>query len=379
MIKIFETGDNHIGKKYDRYPDIKEQLIHSRFDCLQKMVHHAESEGCDFFVLTGDLFDNISAIKQNDVKTVVEILAGFGGRVLVLPGNHDYYTGEEKVWKDFHNAMDKVDHNIFLLTEMKEYTFDVGDETVTVYPAFCQSKHSKENTLGWIKNADFAKDETYCIGIAHGAIQGITPDMKEEYFQMTEAELNAIPVDVWLIGHTHIPYPKLSKTEDNGYKIYNAGTHEQTDLHNNTAGYGFVISIDIQNGKKVISAHSYVSGNIRYYDEEIAIESNRNEKLKPAIKQTIEGIGKNSVIRLTIRGSVLQDEYETRNEIYKELLGSFLTYEIIDNDLSELITADKIKAEFSEISFAASLLVELLYDPKETQMAYNLLNECREQ
>ena len=24
MIKIFETGDLHIGKKYDRYPDVKE-------------------------------------------------------------------------------------------------------------------------------------------------------------------------------------------------------------------------------------------------------------------------------------------------------------------------------------------------------------------
>ena len=26
MVKIFVTGDNHIGRKYDRYPEIKEKL-----------------------------------------------------------------------------------------------------------------------------------------------------------------------------------------------------------------------------------------------------------------------------------------------------------------------------------------------------------------
>ena len=62
MVKLFVTGDNHIGRKYDRYPEIREKLIESRFNCLQDMVRKAEMEGCDFFVITGDLFDNINSI-----------------------------------------------------------------------------------------------------------------------------------------------------------------------------------------------------------------------------------------------------------------------------------------------------------------------------
>ena len=34
MLKIFVTGDIHIGKLYDRYPEIKETLIDARFRCL---------------------------------------------------------------------------------------------------------------------------------------------------------------------------------------------------------------------------------------------------------------------------------------------------------------------------------------------------------
>ena len=55
MVKLFVTGDNHIGRKYDRYPEIREKLIESRFTCLQDMVRKAEMEGCDFFVIPVDL------------------------------------------------------------------------------------------------------------------------------------------------------------------------------------------------------------------------------------------------------------------------------------------------------------------------------------
>ena len=195
---------------------------------------------------------------------------------------------------------------------------------------------------------------------------------------MTEAELNAIPVDIWLLGHTHIPYPNISGKEEKGYKIFNAGTHEQTDLNNNTVGSSFVISIENLNGQKIISAHSYLSGYIRYHDQVITIDSNKNERLRAAVKRAVEGVRESSVIRLSIRGSIEQNEYDRRGEIYSELLGNFLTYEIVDDDLNVLITAEKVKDEFPEISFAANLLRELLDDPKETQLAYNLLNECRE-
>ena len=373
MVKIFVTGDNHIGKKYDNYPEIKTILVQNRFDCLRGMIRQAEAEGCDLFVVTGDLFDSVRSVSLQDVRATVDILKGFDGRVLVLPGNHDFFTGEEKVWKDFQVALGASD-SILLLTEMRPLLLEVGEEEVVIYPAYCQSKHSRENNLSWMKGIGMP-EEQFHIGIAHGAIEGITPDINGEYFLMTERELNAIPVDAWLIGHTHVPYPKLPENTDmTGYKIFNAGTHQQTDLHNNTEGYGFVVTLSRKDGKKTVSAHSWRSGKIRFYD--LAVVVRPGEKLADAIGRTVNDLQDESVVRLTVSGTVSEDDYENRGEIYKAALSRFLTYEgPVDHDLSEHITEERIRSEFAEIGFAAELLRQLLDEPKEVQMAYALLKE----
>lgn len=380
MIKLFVTGDNHFGKKYDRYPDVKDKLIQSRFDVLNDMVQRAEKEGCELFVVTGDLFDNINTVKISDVKRVVDILAAFTGTVIVLPGNHDYYTGNEKIWKDFENALSSREHNIILVKEFKPYSFDVGEEKVVIYPAFCQSKHSKENNLAWIKTEDVQKDGVINIGIAHGAIKGVTPDKKEEYFLMTESELSSIPMDAWLIGHTHIPYPNDLKEDSDttGYKIFNAGTHEQTDLHNDTEGNGFIISIEKNASVANVLARKYVSGKIHFYDRAIQVNPDSETALADAIKKALAGIDKNSVVRIIISGSVKQTEYQDKERIYKEILKEYLTYEKEDSELSEEITVDKIREEYAETSFAAQFMEKLLENPTELQMAYQLLQSCKE-
>lgn len=370
MIKIFVTGDVHIGRKYDRYPQIREKLIRSRFECLLRCVRQAEKENCDFLVITGDLFDSTGSIRHQDVIDAVSILSSFGERVIVLPGNHDYYTGEEKLWKDFTAEMEKTDNNITLIREFAPLEFLAGDEKVVFYPAFCQSKHSTENNLGWIKQQSF-DPAAYNVGIAHGAIEGLSPDMKNEYFLMTQKELESIPVDAWLIGHTHVPYPAdlPAEKETKGYRIFNPGTPQQTDLSNNTEGICHVLTLTKDQGKAEVSAHSFQSGEIRYYDLKVKAD---NSGLKEAIGKAVENLGDSSIVRLTVSGTVSGEEYADRQLIYDEMLDRLLSYEIVDTDLCELITPEKIRSEFAEIGFAAGLL-EALQDPREIQMAYDLI------
>lgn len=379
MLKIFVTGDNHIGKKYDRYPDVREQLIQSRFDCMEDMVRQAEREGCGLFAVTGDLFDNAGTVKAGDVRRTAEILADFPGTVLVLPGNHDYYTGEEQVWRNFEKALQNRGHNIVLLNECREYSFEAGEERVVVYPAFCPSKHSRENNLAWIKETEIPRDDVYRIGIAHGAIAGVTPDMKEEYFLMTERELLDIPVDVWLLGHTHIPYPALAEDgETAGYKIFNPGTHEQTDLHNNTEGCCFVVTLEKKGGTAAAAAHKYVSGRVRYFDLDLRVKADGRYPLKEELERSTADFGEKSVVRVRIAGTAKQEDYEERQRAYRAALGRFLTYEVEDSELSPEITLERIRGEFSELSFAARFMERFLDNPAELQMAYELVRQCSE-
>lgn len=378
MIKIFVTGDNHFGKKYDRYPEIRDRLVDNRFVCFEKMVEKAEQEGCDIFAVTGDLLDNCSSIRKSDIERVVRILAGFAGRVLVLPGNHDYYTGEEKVWKDFDDALRTCDNNIIRLDRFEPYPIEIAEETVVIYPAFCRSKHSRENNLGWIKKMSVLKSGQINVGMAHGAIEGVTPDMQKEYFLMTEPELQAIPMDVWLVGHTHIPYPGgLSEDEEiGGYRIFNAGTHAQTDLHNNTRGYGFIISVDKQGDKAQVSAKKYQSGTIFFYDIAVRVSSAEGDSLEALLQEKLDPLEAESVVRLTVTGSVLSEEYSRRQELYKKYCDRFLSWELQDDELHEEITLDRVREEFAESSFAAKLMEALQGDQTELQMAYELLQEC---
>ena len=88
---------------------------------------------------------------------------------------------------------------------------------------------------------------------------------------MTKDELENIPVDVWLIGHMHVPFPEsISEGFTECGNIFNAGSHVQQKISNNTEGVCFIIEID--EGKKVkakkfISLHLFFAKktNFLYY------------------------------------------------------------------------------------------------------------------
>ena len=68
-MKLFVTGDNHFGKKYDRYPEVKDILIQSRFDVLENMIRKAEDEACEFFENQPQII--------NKIKTLADVGLGY--------------------------------------------------------------------------------------------------------------------------------------------------------------------------------------------------------------------------------------------------------------------------------------------------------------
>lgn len=381
MIKILLTGDNHFGLNYSRYPDVAEKLKNGRLQSLQKAVDYANKQNDDFLVVSGDLFDTVK-VPSKLVKSVLEILASFEKTVVVIPGNHDYYSGEEPVWQHFEDEIAKQGYNnILLLNEFKPFHVDTDDgEEVYFFPAFCQEKKSDKNSLGWIKAYDFTAlpADAYRVGIAHGTIEGIAPDMKNEYFQMSQSELSAIPVDTWLIGHTHIPYPdNLGDEFVECGKIFNAGTHEQTDLANHTDGECFEIVLD-QNAAEKVKARKFISGTYHFNDIDVQVSADPDDTdaLKNALEEKTGEPDNKTVVRAKVSGTVTEDEYKRKKDVYAQVLGSFLTYEIEDADLTELITDKMIDSEFAETSFAAKFLKALKEDPKELQMAYDIVKRC---
>ena len=373
MIRIFVTGDNHIGLKYASHEQAA-ILSSRRITAFEGMVESANQDNCALFAITGDMFENTYSVSKRDIKVLLDTLSKFRGTVIVLPGNHDYYDKDVKVWQYFKDVMTSYD-NVMLLTEYRPYKITANGENVVLYPVLCTSLHSApgQNNLGWIKDLEIANDGAYHIGIAHGAVEGETIDNEGHYFLMKRSELEDIPVDAWLIGHTHVPFPRnLTEMFTASDKIFNAGTHVQTDVACNTEGQCFVIEIS---ENKTVQAKKVISGNLRFYRKNISVTAGNMEII---IIRELADNSDDSVVDIILTGAVSAEEYEDRASIIENMLSRFIEGTYNDYALSKLISKELIESEFPETSFSAGLLTSLLDEPKEAQLAYELLKSLKE-
>lgn len=367
MLRIYETGDNHIGKKYDGH-ERGGDFAEARITALEKMVQKANEEECELFAVTGDLFENRS-VASGTVSRVAGILGGFSGTVLVLPGNHDYYAPDSELWGSFRAAKSG---NTVLLNEKRPYVHDCADGfRAAIYPAACFSLHSEEgvNNLDAIRSCGFNDDAHYRIGMAHGAVEGETIDSEGKYFLMTRRELKEMPMDLWLIGHTHVPFPKLiEKYEKTDETIFNAGTHVQTDVNCHTPGLGFLLEL-AEDG--TVRAKRMISGELSFVRKIVEVVPG---ELEERVRTALADIPDRSFVDLIMKGTLLKEEYESRAERVGRYTARFLEYRLTDTDTVRRLTEEDIDAAYPESSICSALLKELLSEPVEAQMVHELLN-----
>lgn len=363
-LKIFHTADLHIGMKFNSYPEyVKNFLIEARFETLNRMIDIANEEKCNLFVVAGDLFNSIN-INKREIERVINSLERFSGEcVAVMPGNHDYDNGIIEIWDRFKK---NLEDNIILINEEKPYGLtDFGIDAV-LYPAPCHSKHSDTNNIGWIKERGKNQGGLWHIGIAHGALEGISPDMDMNYYYMSKGELEDIPLDVWLLGHTHISYPE--NEEIDGWRIYNPGTPEPDGLDCRHGGSAWIVTIS---DDKKVKARIITTGKYRFYDLEREVE--RDEELDDIKDEILRDNPQNKILRLSLRGRLGSETYYNRQNYYNELQEKLGYFIIDDSGLGIKITVNDIEREFTRNSFPHRILTELSEDNDVLQLAYELI------
>ncbi len=368
MIKIFHTADVHIGMKFNNYPEpVKGYLKEARLDVLDNMIKFANEEKCNLFVIAGDLFDNITGIDKKTKDRVITALNNFQGEcVLVIPGNHDYDNGMIDLWDSFNKA---ASDKIVIINEECAYSLEDYGLNAVIFPAPCHSKHSSTNNLQWIKEKEI--DDNYVnIGIAHGALEGLSPDLDKNYYNMSIKELNNIPMDLWLLGHTHITYPFKSPITNE--KIFNPGTPEPDGLDCKHNGQAWIIIVD---DNKKTNAKLIQTGTYKFKDKVYTIED--RDDLDKILEELIKDEPENTIARITLEGSVDEDVFQYRQEIYGLIEKNIIYLIVEDSDFKMKITTEKIHREFSDGSFPQELLLSLSDDEDTLQLAYELIMEVR--
>ncbi len=368
-LKILHTSDIHLGMKFAAYPEVQSELSEARFNTLTKLVELANNEECNLFVIAGDLFHHVAVAKRDVVRTA-HILKEFEGRlVVILPGNHDFISlGQNDLWSHFkYNSGD----NVLLLEEMRVYPLGHYDLDVNLYPAPCYSKHSPENHIGWIKEAEKDKAVKHHIGIAHGSLEGFSPDFDKRYYPMNVSELEECGLDLWLMGHTHIPYPERPGEMD---KIYYASTPEPDCFDCKHEGKAWIFAIG---DDKSIKPELISTGTYRFLHDEVEVSKSSDiDKLQ---SKYARGEYSRTLLKLKLKGRLHKEDYKSLPEVKKALEKQLFYLRFDDSEITERLTPEDINRAFTEGSFPHRLLTELakINDLEALQVAYEIMMGSR--
>ena len=373
-VKILHTADLHLGMRFASgayTPQVQEDLSNARFEALDNLVRVANKQQSDLLVIAGDLFDS-PRVSRGDTLRAATILKDFEGQItLILPGNHDYIQKiDDPIWPSFLN---NAGQNTILLKDPKPYDLRSHGLDLTIYPAPCVSRHSKENVVGWVTQSIKDKQTTLGVGIAHGSMTGLSPDFKQDYYPMSEAELHKAGVDLWLMGHTHIRYP--DEEDGTQARIFFPSTPEPDGFDCRHPGYAWSIEID---ENEHIHYHSIQTGSYRFFDLERQMD---DEDDMDRIKTEFHSMNTTKhLVRLKLKGRIPNELYDERESFLDELERSVLYLAADVSELFRQITTMDIDQEFKTGSFPHRLLTMLAKknpDPLLLQTAYDLIQEAK--
>ena len=289
----------------------------------------------------------------------------------MLPGNHDYIAGDDELWRRFR---DSAGDSVLLLDRQKPYPLQHYDLDACLYPGPCTAKHSATNAIGWVREVvrGEAGDATrHRIGVAHGSLEGFSPDMDGRYYPMRPQELVETGVRIWLLGHTHLPFPRTAGARDT---IFCAGTPEPDGFDCTHEGYAWILDVADDGGLKTRAVQT---GLLRFVDDTREIRT--AAELERMERDYSGAASRNILLRLRLAGRAPREVLSAVGAAGSRMAGTLLHLDLRAEELREEITPDAIDREYPAGSFPHSLLTSLFHDDDQEalRIAHELLGELR--
>jgi exonuclease SbcD len=365
-LTILAVSDLHLGMKFAGLPDVQAELAEARFACLERIVALANERRVDLLLVAGDLFHQVSVAKR-DVLRAAQLLRGFEGRLTaVLPGNHDHLSpGQDSLWPAFRDA---CGDRVLVLDEGRPYPLAHYDLDACLYPGPCRLMHSAENAIGWVKSAGRTAGARHHVGVAHGSLAGVSPDLDGSYYPMREDELGASGLDLWVVGHTHLRYPERPGRAS---RVFIPGTPEPDGYDCAHAGSAWLLRLD----DGAVGAEPVEAGAYRFVHE--TLDAPTAENLAALVSRHGGAGAAREVLKVRLAGRLAPEERAALADAERAIHARVLHLDWDDTGVRERIDRAAIDAAYPAGSFPHRLLSSLLDDPEALEIAHQALEEAR--
>lgn len=236
-MRFLHTADWQIGMKAAHVGEAGARVRDERLAAARRVVEVARNAQGEFILIAGDTFED-NGVDRVLVQKVADILAGFGGPVYVIPGNHDPLV-PGSVWE--HPAW-KASDNLRVLREEQPVEVPGG----TLYPCPARAKRSGRDPTAWIVPEE---GRGIRIGLAHGTVEGVHQE-EPDYPVQRDAAVRA-GLDYLALGHWHstTSYPG----PDGAVRMAYAGTHETTKFGERDSGNALIVEVAPAGASPVIT------------------------------------------------------------------------------------------------------------------------------
>jgi len=226
-MRFLHTADWQIGMKASHVGEVGTRVRDERLAAARRVVEAARAAGAECILVAGDTFED-NGVDRVLVQRVADILAGFGGPVCVIPGNHDPLV-PGAVWD--HPAW-KASANVHVLREERPVEIPGG----TLCPCPVRAKRSGMDPTAWIPREE---GRGLRVGLAHGTVAGV-PQEEPDYPIPRDAAVRS-GLDYLAVGHWHstATYPG----PDGVVRMAYAGTHETTKFGERDSGNAVLVEI----------------------------------------------------------------------------------------------------------------------------------------
>lgn len=360
MIKIFHTGDIHLGDLAGPTRDGRNLRREDTIRCMQEICFRATMEEPEITIIAGDLFNRSRVWADTALEDVNDALEKFilplckcSDAVVLLFGtmNHDNPRAFELIRRATQDLK-----NLYIFTEPKvqEIYTSGGPVQIAAVPGFDKARlrlfcpgvdKETENrnatalinevALGLSTELDKAKPS---ILVAHYTVSGSEADNGSTFLAgqdvvILPATIDAMGVDLACFGHIHKPQRLVCQTP-----AFYCGSVNQLTFNDEGTDHGFYVhTIDGDVRSEFVWTPERRHYTMRMSQDDVAAF------ITGGVAPTPGGIA-DAVVRVRYSCTAEQDKAFNRAELQKRLMeaGAFYVSEVMPEDVEELDAKDQL-------------------------------------